>query len=313
MAGAKITVKAKPDLFGGNGFVNVTDFSTASSEIQSLSIDGDIGRLNLGSVGTKPLKSLTIYSLGQIGAANLPIGIQTAEISTSRPILNLTVLGDISDGSIRANSIQTLTIGGSILGDSGIIAEQLGSLTVAHDVSGEDALNRVEITAFGNKVSPAKGVDNAIGSIAIGGRVEWALISAGLGASGGNADASIGKVTVGGDWIASSITAGTGPGLDNLTGTGDDVRLGGPTVRDQENLVATIGSIIIKGQTFGTAENTTDNFGIVSEFIKKAKIGPVKLPLVGTPRTPEDRFFLAATGSGGDGSLADFSLLETVG
>jgi hypothetical protein len=46
--GAKITVIAKRDLFGGNGFVNVKAFSEGSSAISSLQIDGDVGRLDFG-------------------------------------------------------------------------------------------------------------------------------------------------------------------------------------------------------------------------------------------------------------------------
>ena len=111
---------------------------------------------------------------------------------------------------------------------------------------------------------------------------------------------------------AAAWCAPTGAGVDGLYGTGDDVRLAGTGVRDQANLIATIGSVVIKGQAIGTPGDEADNFGIVSEFIRKAKIGPVKLPLVGTPRTPDDRFFLAATGPGGDGSLSDVALLETV-
>jgi hypothetical protein len=293
--------------------VNITEFSAASSEIQSLSIDGDVGRVDLGGVSTKTLKSLTVHSLGQLGAAIRPLGLDVASISTSRPIANLTIQADMRDGSIESPSILKLNIGGSVLGSSSITADTIGAITIAHDIVGtSDPLGKVTISAYGADTSPKKGMDTAIGSIKVGGRVEWAIIAAGFGTAGQNADASIGKIAVGGDWIASTVAAGTYVGADGLAATGDDERLSGMDVRDQEDLVSTIGSIVIKGQVFGTTGDTTDNFGFVAEFIKKAKIGPVKLPLVGTAHTPDDRFFLAATGPGGDGSFSDVALIETL-
>jgi len=47
--------------------------------------------------------------------------------------------------------------------------------------------------------------------------------------------------------------------------------------RGQANIVATIASVTIKGQAFGTASSIDDAFGIVAEQINKAKVGGVSL------------------------------------
>jgi hypothetical protein len=312
--GAKITISAKRDLFGGNGFVNITKFSSGSSAITSLDIDGDIDQLDLSLAGSTPIKSVTVHSVGQLHP-DRPPGTFKAQVDFGRPVNKFIIEGDAVTAQITAQqTIKRVEIGGSFLGDSVLSAGQLDALVVAHDIVGVPG-EYVLIYAYGSATSPTSGIDTAIGSITVGGRVERAAIQAG--ASGGmfvglnNADASIGKISIGGDFIQSIITAGTTVGNDGTYGSADDAVYSGAFARNSPALIAQIGSIIIKGQVLGTGTGF-DSYGISAEMIKKATIGPVKLPLSPGARNSDDFFFLAPTGPGPTGLQSDVVLLEVL-
>jgi hypothetical protein len=180
-----------------------------------------------------------------------------------------------SNATIRAgNDISSLVVKGGLVGNA--------------TASGTSP---VVISARGQAVQGAT-TDLAIGKIRIGGRVEFANILAGYDTSlnAVNGDAQIGAVTVGGDWAASNLVAGArNLGADNAAGgsgaNADNVNYGDG--RDSfigvgnPDILATIGSVTIKGQVFGTPDSTsaTDHFGFVAQQIGAIKVGGTTLGL----------------------------------
>jgi hypothetical protein len=233
--------------------------------------------------GAGDASGLIANGLRDIGPVRIGGNLQGGSISGTT--------GDLtSSGSIASSGrLVSVTIGGSIISgtdsstggdifDTMISAgSDIGSITVKGDVIGNSNANGdspVTIAAVGKLISV--GTSNvAIGSISIGGKVEFAKILGGYGLglagfSGQNADAQIGRVSVGGDWIASSLVAGVDAGADGLFGTADDAKITGGT--DDMTTVSKIGSIRIGGQVQGTAA-TGDHFGFVAEQIGSFKVG----------------------------------------
>ncbi|MEQ1862568.1 MAG: hypothetical protein ABMA13_21825, partial [Chthoniobacteraceae bacterium] len=225
-----------------------------------------------------------------------------------------TVKGDVRAVALTASEgFAAITVGGSLIESTIASGTDLGAIKIKHDVVGTAAAP-VQILAYGQAGEPARGLDVAIKSLTVGGRVEWAQIIAGATGTLRNADASIGAVKVGGDWVASSLTAGVYGGMDWLIGTGDDASYddggGAFTLRDNATRVAQIAAITIGGQVFGTAGIDTDQFGIVAEHIRKASIGGVKVPLA--PTRNDDFIALAPTGPGAGGRQSDLFLVEVL-
>src|SRR5262249_7104807 len=139
------------------------------------------------------------------------------------------------------------------------------------------------ITGLG-QAHPGNGIDLAITSITVGGRVERALILAGYSARdqlSGNvvpldADAQIGSIPVGGDWIASSVAAGVVDG-GNGFGNSGDAKFSEPG-GDDPTIVSRIRSISIGGAVLGTAASG-DHFGFVAEQIGSFTLGGEVIPL----------------------------------
>ena len=341
-AGATITITAKPTALGGNGFVNVGFIDASGVDLAVVKLAGDLGRINAGTIAgsakVPALKSLTVQSIGLLGTSTQISG--GSLLSDIKGALGaLTIKGDLrgffsitgaADGKLGA-----ATIGGSIVGGDGVNAGfstqagigavkiggdirsalnsttgietfgPLGTITVGGSIVGTSAAN-VEIRIFGQLTAPTKGLDTALKALTVKGSVEHTLI----GLSAGNADASIGSITVGGDWIASSVLMGATSGADLKVGTADDLTSAG---RNGDAL-ATIGSFTVKGQAFGTADDTSDNFGIVAEQIGKAKVGGRTFafkPGANNPLTLE-AFFAAPTldGSGTENPAFDFTIRE---
>lgn len=306
-ANANITFTAKRDLFGGNGFVNVGAIDATGVNLGTVSVKGDLGAIDAGGI-----KSLTVQSIGRLGTSTQEAGGSVA-LTVSGRIGTLAVKSDSVGAALTASGFGAIRIGGSIIGGSITSGSDIGTLAIAHDLAGT-AGAPVEIAAFGSVTAPAKGVDYAIKTLTVGGHVEWTNIVLGVSAAGDNADASIGTVRVGGDWIASNLRAATLPGTDGFIGTSDDVLAARPglTGRDNSALTAQIGSLTIKGQVLGSVADTGDQFGITAEQIKKAVIGGMKLALATGPRSPDDFYFLAATGPGATGLQSDVRLLEVL-
>jgi len=288
-----------------------------------VSIVGDVSRISAGTVGgdakVPALKSLTVQSLGLFGESTLAVADQASTgLDIHGAVPKLTVKDDLRtniDLSDSDGALGSVTIGGSIVGHRHIAAPAgiglvkvvgdiratggelriaasagpIGAITVDGNIVGESANHNVVISAYGQLTAPTKGTDLALKTFTVKGSVEFLSIVLG---QDNNADASLGTLSVGGDWIASSVTAGTEAGGDDQVGTADDEKSAGAAmVRDNANIVSSIGSFTVKGQALGTAI-TTDMFGVVAEQIGKAKVGGRTFAFT---KTGTEAFFAAPT------------------
>jgi hypothetical protein len=106
--------------------------------------------------------------------------------------------------------------------------------------------------------------------------LDHARITAGLvGTNFVSSDVSIGKVTIGKDFTASDIVAGVNP-QGSFFGDGDDTLITGT---DDPEIIARIGSVLIKGTVFGTASPSNDSFGIVAQEVAKVSVAKLATAL----------------------------------
>lgn len=310
-ASANISITAKRGLFGGNGFANVGFIHADGVNLGAISLKGDLGGISSGDGNGVGLKSLTVQSFGRLGTSTQE-GMGTVELSVLGRVTTLTVKGDVVDASFGASGFTTIRVQGSFLSSTIASGTNIGTFAITHDLAGTEA-DPSEISAFGLPTAPTRGVDLAIKTLSVGGRVEWTNIVLGESASGDNADASIGTVKVRGDWVASNLRVGTLPGVDGLTGTGDDTLGNRPgfTARDNAKLVAQIGSLIISGQLIGTFDDPNDQFGIVTGWLRRAVIGGERLPFDTQPLTG-DFFPIAPTFPGAGGRVSDLAIVEVL-
>ncbi len=270
--------------------------------IAILRVTGDVvGGAGVGS-GTIGASQLGIVRLG--GSLLGGTSSYSGQIYSTAAINNLTIAGNIRGGSatgtkdlvwtgiVRSASgrIDVMTLGGSLIAgtdttsglfeDNGAIraGKNIGRLTIKGSIVGNET-NAALIAAYGQLIAPP-GSDVAIGTINVTGRVEHALIHAGIDTFGStNADAQIGTVTVGGDWIASSLVAGAQAGDDGQFGTQDDGKFAGAFTKDVAGVYSCINSVVIGGQVLGT-EFTGDHFGIVAESVGSLSINANLIPLL---------------------------------
>jgi hypothetical protein len=257
---------------------------------------GDLGNVAIGRdvEGT--------ISCGQASSIVIGGSLEEGGIHAVNSIQSLTIDGDILGGSasgsdqltdsgyIQADQIVALTVGGSIVAgtnsttgtflDNGAIrvAHDFGKIAIKGSLEG-NSTNPVIISAMGSE-NPTSTTDTAIGSITVGGSVDFTDIAAGVDVNGDAADANaqIGNVLVDGDWIASSIAAGVTPGFDTYYGTLLDKIMSGPNVKDVPTVISKINSVTIEGEAMGTYGGF-DYYGIVAQEVGSVKIGNVKLPL----------------------------------
>jgi hypothetical protein len=238
-------------------------------------VDGIKGKVRIGH----DVRGATISGGG---AAEL-----TGAISSESRIGSVVIGGSLITGTDSATGFLELS-GGIFAGDN------IGSVTILGSVIGHRdpgfAATPAVIAARG-QATPSANADVAIGRITVGGRVENMQILAGYDETLAplNADAQVGAVKVGGDWVASSIVAGainlgndglpggTGSDADNaIFGNSHDAKI--TEAGDDAGIVSRIGSIIIRGQVFGT-QVTLDRYGFVAEEVAAFKVGSLKAPL----------------------------------
>jgi hypothetical protein len=274
---------------GGNG--------TGAGRIFGL---GDIASIRIGGslVGGRFDSTGEIRANGVLGALRIKGSLIGGDPRTNNSLEGA--------GYVQAERIDSVQVGGSIIAGrnnnadpvthflkkSGTIRSQtsIGRLDVLGSLIG-NSTNPVIVSAYGapNPVAPK---DVAIGSIKVGGRVEWTSILAGYDTdlNAVNADAQIGAVTVGHDWIASNLVAGA------FDEDGDGFGIGDVLINeadDDPEIQARIGSVVIGGQALGTVGGA-DQFGIVAELIGSCKIGGLLIPLTAGPNN--DDIALGTTG-----------------
>lgn len=333
-----LAITAKPGPSGGNGFVNVGQIVGGNFPVGTITIAGDIGAIDAGTVvpGKAGTGSVTVQSMGLFGdstGAASPLdsvfagGLGKLTVATEFRTAGVDVsgagakLGAVSIGGNMiapnpggaflsgANGIASVKIGGTVFGGEirgGLGA--IGTIAIGGDMIGL-AGAAPAIAAFGQVTAPVSGLDVAIKSIIIKGNVENARIEAGTGINFANADASIGLLSVGRNWLGSSVLLGADDGVDLLIGTSDDKKVVGASSTRDESRFSTLSSLLIKGQAYGsTAPN--DTFGIVAEQIVKGQVGKAVFKLDKGERDAADAFALASTGPDGSGLPSDLFLRE---
>ena len=264
----------KGALQGGAGALSGAIFSNFGS-ISTVTIGGSV-------IGGSADFSGEISAATSLGAVNVVGDLVGSSVSGN---VLLTQSGCIEAGS---GNLASIHIGGSIiagannggqLNNSGAIqtSAAIGPITVVGSLIG-NSTNPVVISAVGQTVlATGATVDNAIASLTVGGRVDYADILAGYNPQlmGVNGQAGIGPVTVGQDWIASNLIAGAsaGNGVTTITpttnfGTAGSVDLP-PAFPSNTSLLAEIASITIGSQVLGTPSsvNSNDAFGFVAQHV----------------------------------------------
>ncbi len=291
-AGDMGVVKIADDVLGGTGYGGIIQ---SNGKLAGVQIGGSL----IGGLSTDSGGSGVIFSIGNMGAVTIGHDLTGGSITLSD---SLDRSGYIESS---AGQIVSVTIGGSIIsgldGSSGVLtrnasiraANDIGSLVVAGSIIGHGDTGSggspVVISARG-RLTPTATTDLAIGSITVGtvadgGRVEFANILAGYNTAltGVNADAQIGAVLVRGDWAASNLVAGASNSGFPSFGDANDAKITGGT--DTVGILSRIASITINGQVFGTpaSVNSTDHYGFVAEQIGSLTIGTILTALAAGP------------------------------
>ena len=289
---------------GGPGPGLATGVIVGTSALGPVSVGGDVaggdapnsGRVTTGGPLTR------VFVGGSLLGGD---GDNSGQLSSGGATGPVTVHGNIYRGAgTAAGAVQTtgrlarVTVDGSVL--AGLIRSDndIGSILIRGSLLGATTVFTATIIARGREL-PAGGPDVAIGSLTVGGRVEFARILAGYDFNGlpANPDAQVGPVVVGGDWVASNLVAGVVAGGDAQFGTADDAVIGGVVDGPRSR----IASITIKGQALGTTA-AGDHFGLVAEEVGALSIGGTAIPLL--PNTP------GVTDDEEIGATGDFHLLE---
>lgn len=256
------------NLVGGSA----TGTGSVETNLTSLTIGGSI----IGGSGTQTGFVFSLRAGAVVIGHDLRGGSSAAGDVDQSGFLSL---GHVSSIRIGGSLIAGQQTGAGKLTNSGSIGlETVGSIAIKGSIAG-NAASTVNITAAGDLFGK-KSTDVALQSLTVGGRVEFALIAAGLNQdlTAEDADAQIGSVKVGGDWIASSLIAGVDP-KDGRVGNGDDVKAA-PAIRDQATVFSKIASITITGQVAGDPGDTAVTYGFGAEEIGAFRVGGVALPLL---------------------------------
>lgn len=269
--GPILSATVKGSLLGGSG--DSSGAIRSEGFIKLLTVSGSLIGGDLAVDATQDLVESGYVEAARIGAFTLGGSIVTGT--------NYNATFDlVNSAAIRsANDINTLTIKGSIEGNTDALAL---------------------ITARGQAVLVQDALtDIAINKLTVGGRVSHANILAGydlnddITAADANPNAQIVAVTVGNDWIASNLLSGIK--LSANLGDGNDALASGV---DNPDIDAKIGSILIKGSIAGTA-TAGDHYGFVAQWIPVFQLGgPALLPTA-------PGYLLLNTNGGNDNSPSD--------
>jgi hypothetical protein len=290
------TVKILGHVQGGNGRLSGSIFSTERVDFDD-EIPGDIGVISIsghlaGGAGERSgfiqadgaLKQLTVAALtggtgpgsgavktgtglfgsGDVGLIHVRGNFSLAAATPGAGSASLLIGGDL----------KTLLVAGDTTGVTIRASETLGALTFLGDLAGS------AISALGQAVQ-GKTTDLALAKLDVRGTVSTSSILAGYNLAGqaANPDAQIGTVLVKGAWIASSLVAGAAVGTDPGFGNEFDIKAPG---FDNDDIVSKIAGVTIGGPV-STSSNPSDHFGIVAQFIARAKLGPTTYALDAQP------------------------------
>ncbi len=246
--GANLAITSKA-ANGGDGLVRVGHINSAGSDLGTVLVDGDLGRISAGDIAVDPaVKSLTVQSMGRSGTttqASLP----STKSNLAGPVGSITVKSDVVGSfiNISAGTLSKLTIGGSLIGDStpnsgriSVIGD-IGSVSIGQDIRGSGAFSgSVEATG-------------KMGTVTIGGS-----ILGGPGSDSGRV-ASVGDM--GAVKIGRNLEAGIGAGSAVVTSTTGKIKsltIGGSIFGNEDNsgrvfAFGDMGAVLVKGDIQGGA------------------------------------------------------------
>jgi hypothetical protein len=271
-------VQIRGDVIGGQS--SFTGFIISAGAIDSLTIGRSVAGGSAGRTGE-------IQAVGAIGKLKLGGSLFGGSISGTQGTLDTSGfihasrIGDVSIGGSVVSGIDTST-GGALLNNASLrVTTDIGKITVKGSILGNetaDGTTLVVISARGQAVlAPAATSDLAIGSLTVGGSMQFTNVLAGFDQddsvfTGSNGNASVGPVKVGGNWIASNLTAGVQDGgLPGFATPGDTV-INNPAGAATDAIVARIASITIKGLVVGTPTNgSIVQFGFTAQQIGSFK------------------------------------------
>lgn len=143
--GASVTITAKRDVFGGDGFANVGFVDATGRNLAKLSIKGDLGRIAAGGIA-----SVAVHSMGLFGT------------STQAPFGNL---ASLFTGAVGAVQVKTDVAGATLASRLNFGAVKIGAVTVGGNWVASDLVAGATAGTdgmFGTSDDDKIGVGNAI-------------------------------------------------------------------------------------------------------------------------------------------------------
>jgi hypothetical protein len=258
---ANVSITAKRTAAGGDGRVNVGFIDASGTDLGTVIVAGDLGRIEAGdpNTSTTGLRKLSVTSMGRFGITTQAPG-GNLQTSVNGPLGTLIVSGDLDEAAIDVfatglvnGRLGKAVIGGSVIGgastDSGSIEASggIGSIFIGGDLRGGSGNLSGQLHAIGK-----------MGNVTVGGSV---IGGNGPGTRTGHllGEGGIGKVKIGGDLRAGS---GLDSGSINSGGNLGGLNLGGsliggdaadPTGFAQVSSDAGIGPVVIGGDLRGGA------------------------------------------------------------
>jgi hypothetical protein len=266
-AGTNVTVTATRTAAGGDGFANVGAIDATGVDLGTVSVRGDLGRLDAGDAADTRagVAALTVRSLGAFGT-------NTQDLTGD---LHSDIVGRL--GALRVSGdVRRATV--SVTGGAIPANGQIGAVTVGGSLIGGPGLGSGAVASTGN-MGPVR-----IGRDLVGG--------AGVGAGAVDSDGTMGPVSVGGSVLGG---AGSNSGLVESTGNMGPVSVGGDVVGGTTDHTGTVhaggslASVRVRGSVIGgaTALNVLDA-GLIYAYTGGTgvqNLGPVSVggSLLGSP------------------------------
>jgi len=224
--GLSVTITAVPAAAGSDGLVNVGFIEAAGLNLGTVTVHGDLGRIDAGG-----LVALTVHSLGQFGTSTQG-SPSSLESDIFGKLGTLRVATDINGAFVNveggtAGSIGSVSVGGSLIGgastSSGSIqcTGTMGQVTIGGDIQGGGGFESGEVFAASSQAGVKVGgsliggsagnsgtiqCGGTLGPVTIAGNVQGGTV----GPSGGVfATTSLAAVTIGGSLLG---------GTDSQTG-----------------------------------------------------------------------------------------------
>jgi hypothetical protein len=253
-SGTNLTITAKPGPDGGNKLASVSYINATGVDLGVVKISGDLQQIDAGDAsGGVAVKSLSVDSFGRVIATNPATdAISTIEgsinkLTTKKDFSGQLVVSDSTEGAL--GRVGSMVVGGSFVGGAtagsgSVTAEQIGSIRIAHDLTG-GAADATGVIAGGDSID----------SISIGGS-----LLGGDGLQSGQITANeFGKVTIKGSIVGGQnqfsgrISAGN---IDSIS-IGQSLIGGAANFAGAVSAEGSIGKISIKGSIIGGQAEST--------------------------------------------------------